>query len=276
MFETAPIAYRYDGTLDGLLCCIFSCFVEKRMPTCLIAPDAEQLPLYPVVDIETDSIKANRVAKGICGRISAEVMEMITDAMCCTDTDGADLFALQTACLGFEVGAGVVDMLTEPCVDRLTKALRHALGEAHLLTGFVRFSEFGGALIATISPKNKALTLIAPHFCDRFARETFMIYDERHKEALVHQRGRHEIHQVSDYQPPERAPREQQLASLWQQYFKAIAIDQRANPTCQRSHMPKRYWAHMVEMQEALCYNDAIGNQGGMIHDTALPPQAHA
>lgn len=260
MFPRAPIAFRYDGTLDGLLCCVFECFARKRIPEILLGPGAEQMTLYPSIGIESDPIKAGRVAKGICGKVSEEVLELMDDALLCCEP-GADLAALEMACLGFEAGPGVIDMLAEPCVDRVMKALRHAWCEAHLLTGFVRFREFGGALISTIAPKNRVLRLLAPHFSDRFAQEMFMIYDEVHKEALVHQRGRTGIYPIEDYEPPPMDDPEREITSLWQQYFKAIAIQARENPTCQRSHMPKRYWAHMVEMKGDVWYNAPQGQR---------------
>ena len=249
-----PIAYRYDGTLNGLLSCIFTCFESRYLPEALLGPNAAQTVLYPVTAIHTDPAKAQRVAKGICGKISEELLEMVEDALLC-EGEGVDMAAMEVVCLGFEVGPGVVDQLTEPCVDRLMKALRFAWGEAHLITGFVRFREFGGALISTIAPKNRVLGLIAPHFADRFAKETFMIYDEVHKEALVHQCGLTGIYPVEHHQPPPASDPELQITSLWQQYFKAVSIQSRENPICQRSHIPKRYWAHMVEMQPDVCYN---------------------
>ncbi len=278
MLPSAPIAYRYDGTLDGLLCCIFRCFTEKRIPEALIKPDDDQVTLFPVTDIQTDAADAQRVAKGVCAKISEDFLGMLDDATLCGQ-DGADLAALQAACLGFEVGPGVTDMLAEPCVDLMMKALRHAWGEAHLLTGFVRFREFGGAMIATIAPKNRVLKLLAPHFAQRFAQEMFMIYDEAHHEALIHQRGRTGIYPIQDFQPPPMEDPEREITFLWQRYFKAISIQQRENPTCQRGHMPKRYWKHMVETQDEVWYDGEISNQlqqGGPPHDPALPPQAHA
>ncbi len=272
---SAPIAYRYDGSLDGLLCCVFACFTEKRMPQALVREGSDQLTLFPVADIKTDSAAAQRVAKGVCAKISEDFLGMLDDATLCDDT-GADLAALEAACLGFSVGPGIVDMLVEPCVDRMMKALRHMWGEAHLLTGFVRFREFGGALIATIAPKNRVLKLIAPHFSQRFAQEMFMIYDEVHKEALVHQRGRTGIYPIINYEPPAMNDPEREITSLWQHYFKAISIQARENPTCQRSHMPKRYWKHMVETQDDVWYNGGVNLQGGADNDPTLPPQAHA
>ena len=50
------------------------------------------------------------------------------------------------------------------------KAERHLRQEAHLLCGFVRFSDHQGKLLAAISPKNFVLPLMAPHFADRYSQ----------------------------------------------------------------------------------------------------------
>ena len=273
MLPKKLIAYRYDGTADGLLCCIFRCFSEREIPQALITPDSVQMPLFPAIEIETIPGHAQRVAKGIGGKIGIQMLDMLEHSLLC-ELEGADLAALEMACLGFDVGGSVCEMLTEPCVEKLNRALKHAYGEAHLLTGFVRFREISGALIATIAPKNRALPLIEPHFCERFAEETFMIYDEVHKEALIHRRGQAGIYPIEHYEPPPMEGPDAFIASLWQQYFDAIAIKQRENPKCQRTHMPKRYWAHMVEMQPKVT-DQAEKTLRGLRNDPAISSETH-
>ena len=49
--------------------------------------------------------------------------------------------------------------------------------------------------------------------------------------------------------PPESA-QEAQFKALWKQFYNTIAIAARENPVCRRIHCPKRYWAHMTELQD--------------------------
>ena len=49
------------------------------------------------------------------------------------------------------------------------------------------FSDYDGALAATITPKNYVLPFLKEHFCSRLMNETFLIFDRTHKAALVWQ-----------------------------------------------------------------------------------------
>lgn len=257
MPDRTDIVYRYDGSFDGLLCCVFDSFARKEDPAMLLSPRSDQTTLFPAREVETDPAHAQRVARSIPGRISLEALELAEQAPLCCAPD-ADLYALRFLRLGFRVGAGALDMLAEPCVDQLFKALRHLWGEAHLLCGFIRFSDTGGALTATIQPKNRVLPLLRDHFTERYNAELFMIYDQTHGEALVHQNGASGIYPVERLDLPELSDREQYIRALWQRFYGTIGIKERENPKCRMTHMPKRYWAHMLEMEPELNKNAAI------------------
>ena len=49
--------------------------------------------------------------------------------------------------------------------------------------------------------------------------------------------------------PPESA-QEAQFKALWKRFYNTIAIAARENPVCRRTHCPRRYWAHMTELQD--------------------------
>lgn len=137
-----------------------------------------------------------------------------------------------------------------PVVDRVRKAVRHLEHEAELLRGFVRFSELEGALVGEISPKNRVLPLLRPHFCARFPQETFLLHDATHREVLLHRPGRWTILPVEDFRMG--PPGEEELAwrGLWRSFYHTISIRERYNPKCRMTHMPKRYWGYMTEFQE--------------------------
>jgi len=74
----------------------------------------------------------------------------------------------------------------------LNKAVFAASHEAHLLTGFLRFSEQNGTLAAIITPKNRVLPPDLEHFSSR-SMEKHSYYDKTHHMALVHQPGQDAI-----------------------------------------------------------------------------------
>ena len=42
---------------------------------------------------------------------------------------------------------------------------------------------------------------------------------------------------------------EEKYRALWRRFYDTIAVEGRENPKCRMTHMPKRYWAHLTEMQ---------------------------
>ena len=60
-------AYIYDGSFDGMLCCIFTAIAKKELPTDIFPETDPQFSLCPPRFIETDPEKARRVRGSIPG-----------------------------------------------------------------------------------------------------------------------------------------------------------------------------------------------------------------
>jgi probable DNA metabolism protein len=162
-----------------------------------------------------------------------------------------EMAMLRFLILGFQLGACVANCLADPVVDRMLQAEKHLLGEAHLLSGFIRFADYEGRLFASIRPKNFVLPLLAPHFADRYALEAFLIYDRTHGIALAYEKGRAELCELAGILP-EISDTERFYQALWKQFYHTIGIEARANARCRRTHLPQRYWENMVEMKDFL------------------------
>lgn len=244
-------AYLYDGGLKGFYCCVHACVYSGELPLAILPAGAEQPTLLPHRQIATDEAKALRVRHALRQKASPRVQELIETAfLSCMQEK--ELPMLRCALLGFERGSGAINMMQHPDVAALLKAERHLRGEAHLLTGFVRFSDVGGRLIASIRPKNFVLPFLAEHFVERFSQETFLIYDRTNHAALLHEAGRAEIVPLEAMPEWEDSQEELLMQALWKQFYHTIGIASRENPRCRMSHMPKRYWAEMTEMRELL------------------------
>lgn len=243
-----PLLYRYDGSFEGFLCCVFDSYARKEQPTEICEESTAQLSLFPVHRVVTDPAHAKRVFSSLRARISAKAEDLVLLGFL-TCMHERERVLLQFIRLGFRYGAKVTDMLSDPTVSALEKAVGHLREEAHLLLGFVRFSEYEGRLAAVISPKNQVLPLMQAHFCARFPEETFCIYDDVHKEALLYRPHVGGIFSISAFSLPEADAREQYFRSLWRVFYETIAIQDRENPKCRQTQMPKRYWPHLTEMR---------------------------
>ncbi len=240
------LVYIYDGTYEGLLTCIFESFSRKEIPRDIQVNGQAQLSLSPLYRIATDEVKARRVAVSFPTKLGHQVTEFFQMSFL-TCLTGKEIFMLRFIHKAFRYGPCVLDMLADDTVHILTKAIHHMTQEAHLLKGFIRFSDYHSFLVTVIHPKNFVLPLLQPHFCDRFGREAFLIFDENHNAALFHQPGKSKIIPLTELTLQAPDEEEQKYRALWQSYYETIAIKARYNPKCRMSHMPKRYWDFMTE-----------------------------
>jgi probable DNA metabolism protein len=246
MSISEAVVYRYDGSFEGFLCCIFESYVSKQEPLNIVSIDVMQYTLYAEKVIQTQEENAERVYLSFAKKMSNQASDMIKLGFL-TCVEDKELLLYQFIKLGYKYGKNIVNMLTNDIVDKLYKAIKHLNNEAHLLKGFVRFSENNGALISIIEPKNFVLPLIIQHFVERFPEERFFIYDKTHKAAIMYQPYEYSIMNVEDFDMPKEDSNEQLYQNLWKRFYDTIAIEARYNPKCRMSHMPKRYWGNMTE-----------------------------
>lgn len=250
---TAPadVVFRYDGGLKGFYCCVYDSVYSGRLPAAIHPAGEGQLSLLSEHVVITDASRALRVRDAVRSRISPRAVELVETVFLSCMAE-KELPMLRFLLLGFERGSSITNHVQHPDVAALLKAERHLTGEAHLLKGFVRFSDYGGRLMALIRPKNFILPFLAQHFCERLSEEAFMVYDRTNAAALIHEHGHAQI--VPMEAPPALQADGTELLyrTLWKQFYKTIAIKARENPRCRMTHMPKRYWAEMTEMHELL------------------------
>ncbi len=249
MSDRADVIYLYDGSFDGLMCCIFRSYEQKVIPINILPYSREEPSLYEQVDVATDEAVARRVFDGFRKAVSAEGVEMLTLGYL-SDLVNMEIKLLYFVRFCMKNGAKSATMLTHPHVEPIYKAVNFLEKEAHKLLGFIRFKEYGDVLIAEISPKARVLSRIAPHFTDRYPDEHFMIVDRTHSEALVYSGGKSEIFPFDNLELPQENEGEADIISAWKTFHRTIAIKSRENKHLQRNLMPLRYRKHIVETDE--------------------------
>lgn len=259
MSYRTDLAYMYDGSFEGLLCCVFESYERKEIPFDIYSGEAEQGLLFESRWIETDIAKADRVYSAIPVKISSEAQEMVRLGFyACTPQK--EMLLLRFLRLGFEHRRKVMDMLADDTVNALHKAVLRLTKESHKFMGLLRFSIYGQVKVAVIEPINMVLPVIKEHFCDRYSNETFMIYDKTHGMALVHQPGQSGIIRLDELTLPKLDAEEAEYRRLWKKFYDTIAIQGRLNPKLRMSHMPKRYWNQLSELKDENAYSVRPGN----------------
>ncbi|EGO65604.1 TIGR03915 family putative DNA repair protein [Acetonema longum] len=241
------LIYVYDGSFDGLLCCLFESYAQREIPLDILPADPSQLTLLPVKTIVTDTEKASRVLASIPSKMGSAALNFVRHAFL-TCLPQKELYILLFLRLGYRHGPSVMNRLTDNVVNTLVQAVKHLQKESDLLRGFVRFSIINNVLVSEIGPKNFVLPLLAPHFCQRYPEERFLIYDKTHGQGLIYQPYQPLVLPINSLELPEPDEAEQTYRELWRLFYRTIEVQGRHNPKCRMSHMPKRYWQYMTEL----------------------------
>lgn len=239
-------AYRYDGSFQGFLCCVFESYAKRELPAAVLPPEQGQMTLFGVREIPTDATRAARVAKGL-KRLGVEAEDRVTRGFLSCDPE-KDTVLLRFARLCFERGGAAARMLGDPDVAAAFAVERAVNNEAAKLIEFIRFEQRGAMLGCVIHPRHRVLPLLRGHFCSRLPDEDFLIFDATHGVALLRQSRTVQYLAMERYTPQ---PDESELdwQALWKRFFKALTIEERRNPKAQMSHVQKRFWRDMCEMQ---------------------------
>lgn len=246
MFDRRDVIYSYDGTFDGFLCCVFASYANKETPADIYNLRDVQPGLLPCYHVGTDETKADRVRASIPEKMGKDALEFLQHAfLSCLPQK--ELHILNFMYLGYREGPKVMRMLAHDAVNILKKAVQQTTHEAHLYSGFVRFSVHDGILVSSIKPKSCVLPLLGPHFAGRFPNERFLIYDETHRQVLAYARGRFYVSDAVDMTMPAPDADEMAYRKLWRMFYDTIAVEGRENYDCRRTHMPKRCWDRMTE-----------------------------
>lgn len=79
MPDRPTVVYRYDGSFEGLLCCVFESYERKEIPADVLPPEEGQTMLFSTREIETVEEKAARVRAAIPQKIGRDAMRLVQD-----------------------------------------------------------------------------------------------------------------------------------------------------------------------------------------------------
>lgn len=248
---------------EGILSAIYIAYERRLMPenTDIIAGSIDNYELFTeYIEIQTDVEKAKKVENTIYKRFGYRTAYYI---WCCIYSNQKDKASIiyHTIARGLakNVWGELIHMLQEPCIMQLTKIQKNVSNEAHHFKGFLRFMELeGGGLFARLCPKNNVLPLLAEHFCDRFPKESFLIFDENHNlcllkeaqgEAFFYHPCKEEREQLQK-EELNLSDSERQVRELFRTFHSTIAIKSRENIYLQRNLLPLRFRGNMTEFNK--------------------------
>lgn len=251
------IAFCYDKTFDGLLTVVFDAYFRKTFPDALFA-HGEPLPLFcdEAAAVTTDAEKSARVWKALEKKLSGTALSLITMSWL-SGLPGVDILLFRYICKNMDAPASVELNFADPDVLELSKIWKKVTGECHRAIQFARFQKAAdGTYFAPFEPVYNILSYTVTHFRDRFSDQKWLIYDIKRQYGYYY-----DLHSVREVTFESKEPHlltgklhesimaddEKLFQSLWKQYFKSIAIAERANPKLHRQNMPVRYWKYLTE-----------------------------
>src|SRR5574344_1294964 len=121
MPDRSDVIYSYDGSFDGLMCCVFDSFYRRELPLLIIDENEPHNTLFEIRRVETERDKAVRVKRAVADKISGEALAFIRNAFLSNLRD-KESHILDFIYLGFKNPRQIMRMLTNDTVDILNKA----------------------------------------------------------------------------------------------------------------------------------------------------------
>ncbi len=253
--------YLCDNNIDGIFTAIYHAWNSRLGHSNVKIEEKSEGSKYSNIElfaeyviVDTDLDLAYKVARSVKQKISEEVYGMVCRTAL-SDYEGKADLIYRFLILGFAVGAGITERLSNEVVNSIFRINKRVGNEAHHLLGFIRFSQQqNGLLTSIIHPKNNVLSIIMPHFADRLPQERFLIYDSNRKLAAMHVPGAQwviaEVPELDQDAVREVSSYEDRYRDLWITFFENIAIKDRVNPKLQRNNLPLRFRKDMTEFNK--------------------------
>jgi probable DNA metabolism protein len=249
----------YDGSFQGFLCATAEAINAHRkgspFPSIRRVAGVDGL-FDETMAVATDESRAAKLWHRLEAKAGEEAMRDCFEAFC-SDLDGVeDALAFTLARMAWE-GGGVLRDLGDPCCLRVMEASRRSKAQAHKLSGLIRFAELAdGSWYAVMKPECDVLPLLGEHFAARFPEARFVVHDSGRDRAILHEPGKPWRivggFSLAGAGELPLSDREKEIKAGWRLYFTSVAIQERRNPRLQASHMPKKYWPFLPEMDSSL------------------------
>lgn len=252
--ELKEIIYLYDGTFEGYLTVVFTCFKYKIIPKLITEEKKYIINLFEDYKIiTTDYEKSDRVIEGI-KRISEYSLHNVYTAFL-SYKDNKENLLLEYIINLFRFGEKANYMRSINAILEVENIVRNVRREAHRFKGFVRFTELeNNILYSKIEPDNNVIEIVSNYFKSRLKNENWIIQDTKNKKISLYNKKEFIIIDADETfeKSVNLKIKENKYENLWKCFYKNINIKERKNLRCQRNFMPKKYWKNILEVEESV------------------------
>lgn len=249
--------FSFDNTFEGLLTLVFESYQRKEFPDEILSGDGSQHVLFgSTIAISTDDRKAERVWKGIVSHSSEVNAHRIYRVFLAGQPD-TPMLLVKFIRLVIDSTKNEETNFSEPVVLEINKLHQKVCKEAHRVQMFVRFQKtVEGSYYASFAPLYDVLPLCIPHFRDRYADQSWIIYDLKRNYGFWYDLKTVSRVVFDDLKVNSQngqlhssllAEDEKHFQQLWKQYFHSICIQERKNEKVHRQLLPRRFWKYLPE-----------------------------
>jgi probable DNA metabolism protein len=235
--------YLIDGSIDGIFTAIFNSYQIKKFPTALYTNNIQLEFSSEVVEVQTNTEKAERVFKKLKTLLYGDELDKIYIALRSND-EAKYTIIFNYLKLTIKQNKCVSKMFSNADVFRFDNLVNRVLLEVHRFKGFIRFEKLdNGVYYAKYFQDNDITTLILPHFIRRYKSMPFILHDLNYNVISAYNNGKSKT--IYKTLPPLKSGDE--FKKLFKTYYDSVFIKERKNHKLMNNYMPRRYQKYMPE-----------------------------
>lgn len=253
--------YCFDGTMTGLLSCVFRAFEFKEFDVKVTAnPQAQNGLFDDFIHVASNESQGQRVWQGLKQKVSSSSLKAFYYAFL-SEKEQAFQNLFDFAVYVFQNQRPVDKDYGHHAVIGMSQWCKQVGREKHRMEAFVRFKKAkDGLFLSLVKPDFNVLPIISRHFKERYQDQRWLIYDEQRQYGIYYDLD--DVHQIEMnaeiVDPQIRIGHSQSFSielddeeilydQLWKDYFKSVNIQARQNIKLHIQYVPKRYWRYMNE-----------------------------
>ncbi|MGE8650028.1 MAG: TIGR03915 family putative DNA repair protein [Acinetobacter sp.] len=253
--------YCFDGTMTGLLSCVFRAFEFKEFDVKVTAnPQAQNGLFDDFIHVAPNERQGQRVWQGLKQKVSSSSLKAFYYAFL-SEKEQAFQNLFDFAVYIFQNQRPVDKDYGHHAVIGMSQWCKQVGREKHRMEAFVRFKKAkDGLFLSLVKPDFNVLPIISRHFKERYQDQRWLIYDEQRQYGIYYDLD--DVHQIEMnaemVDPQIRIGHSQSFSielddeevlydQLWKDYFKSVNIQARQNMKLHIQYVPKRYWRYMNE-----------------------------
>ena len=242
------LIYKFDGSLNGLLCCVFKSFTNKETPDLISSDKNTQLSLTDrEINVITVDSECERIEKAIEKYSGLGGLYDIRYAFK-SGAKNKNKIIFDFLKKTFESRRDISGNFSESAVLAFYDLIKDVSNEVHRMKGFVRFIQTEeGIYYAHIKPDNDIVALLMPHFSERFKNMQFAIHDEKRNIIGLYNGCERKVIKLNTPLVVKSGKNEDRFKFLWSTYYESVNIKERENRKLMRRFMPARYEINLFE-----------------------------